>query len=219
VASDAFESGDTVVVETFIQRLVAVLRELNAAYGVLLDHWQATLNRVLLDEVMPDLPSLRAELARRYEGLDKYATDQKVLGAFIRRLGDAGYDSDQAWLESMATLVEGIPPKKWTDENRLQAALRLEERGQQLRDLMKLRLAVPNPDKAQDAVLIRWVDTTHGERSRVVQLSDSQRQAVEIRVGEIAKGLDDLNESEQLAIIASLLGRLSQKEQNGEIQS
>ncbi len=219
VAADAFESGDAAVVEIFIQRLVAVLRELNAAYGQLLDHWQATLNQVLLDEVIPDLPSLRVELARRYEGLDKYATDQKVLGAFIRRLGDAGYDSDQAWLESIATLVEGIPPKKWTDENRLQAALRLEERGQQLRDLMKLRLAVPNPDKAQDAVLIRWVDTTHGERSRVVQLSDSQRQAVEVRVGEIAKGLDDLNESEQLAIIASLLGRLSQKEQNGEVQS
>jgi hypothetical protein len=219
VTVDAFESGDAAVVETFIQRLVAVLRELNAAYGQLLDHWQATLNQVLLDEVIPDLPSLRAELARRYEGLDKYATDQKVLGAFIRRLGDAGYESDQAWLESIATLVEGIPPKKWTDENRLQAALRLEERGQQLRDLMKLRLAVPNPDKAQDAVLIRWMDTTHGERSRVVQLSDSQRQAVEVRVGEIAKGLDDLNESEQLAIIASLLGRLSQKEKNGEVQS
>ena len=219
VAAGAFESGDAAVVEVFIQRLVAVLRELNAAYGQLLAHWQATLNRVLLDEVIPDLPSLRGVLAARYEGLDKYATDQKVLGAFIRRLGDAGYDSDQAWLESMATLVEGIPPKKWTDENRLQAALRLEERGQQLRDLMKLRLAVPNLDKAQDAVLIRWVDTTHGERSRVVQLSDSQRQAVEVRVGEIAKGLDDLNESEQLAIIASLLGRLSQKAQNGEIQS
>lgn len=218
VAADAFESGDAAVVETFIQRLVAVLRELNAAYGKLLEHWQATLNQVLLDEILPDLPSLRAELARRYEGLDKYATDQKVLGAFIRRLGDAGYDSDQAWLESIATLVEGIPPKKWTDENRLQAALRLEERGQQLRDLMKLRLAVPNPDKAQDAVLIRWVDT-NGERSRVVQLSDSQRQAVETRVGEIAKGLDDLNESEQLAIIASLLGRLSQKEHEGEVQS
>lgn len=219
VAADAFESGDAAVVESFIQRLVAVLRELNATYGKLLEHWQVTLNQVLLDEVLPDLSSLRAALARCYEGLDKYATDQKVLGAFIRRLGDAGYDSDQAWLESIATLVEGIPPKKWTDENRLQAALRLEERGQQLRDLMKLRLAVPNPDKAQDAVLIRWVDATHGERSRVVQLSDSQRQAVETRVGEIAKGLDDLNESEQLAIIASLLGRLSQKEQKGEVQS
>ncbi|MEB4593556.1 hypothetical protein VSS37_21440 [Candidatus Thiothrix sp. Deng01] len=219
LAVDAFESGDAVLVESFIQRLVAVLRELNAAYGTLLEHWQAQLNQVLLDGAMPDLPSLRAELAKRYAGLDKYATDQKGVGAFIRRLGDSGYDSDQAWLESIATLVEGVPPKKWADENRLQAGLRLEERGQQLRDLIKLRLAVPNADNAQGTVLIRWVDTTHGERSRVVQLSDSQRKAVEKRVGEIAKGLDGLNESEQLAIIASLLGRLSQKEQMEEVQS
>ena len=217
IAADAFESGDAVIVEVFIQRLVTVLRELNATYGKLLEHWQTKLNSVLLSEVIPDLSLLRTALAKRYEGLDKYATDQKVLGAFIRRLGDTGYDSDQAWLESIATLVEGIPPKKWTDENRLQAELRLEERGQQLNDLMKLRLAVPNANKNQDAVLIRWVDSTHGEMSRVVQLSASQRAAVETRVGEIAKGLNDLNESEQLAIIASLLGRLSQKEKNGEI--
>ena len=162
--------------------------------------------------------SLRAELAKRYEGLDKYTPDQKVLGAFIRRLGDAGYDSDQAWLESIATLIEGIPPKKWTDANRLQAELRLEERGQQLRDLMKLRLAMPNPEHTQDAVLIRWVDTTHGEMSRVVQLSDSQRAAVATQAGKIAEGLNGMDESQQLAIIATLLGRLSQKGQNGDLQ-
>ncbi|UJS26299.1 hypothetical protein [Thiothrix winogradskyi] len=218
VDPEAFAAGDSAVVEPFIQRLVAVLRELNAAYGKLLEHWQARLNQVLLDEVIPDLPSLRAELAKRYEGLDKYTPDQKVLGAFIRRLGDAGYDSDQAWLESIATLIEGIPPKKWTDENRLQAELRLEERGQQLRDLMKLRLAMPNPERTQDAVLIRWVDTTHGEMSRVVQLSDSQRAAVATQAGKIAEGLNGMDESQQLAIIATLLGRLSQKGQSGDLQ-
>lgn len=218
VDPDAFAAGDSAVVEPFIQRLVAVLRELNAAYGKLLEHWQARLNQVLLDAVIPDLPSLRAELAKRYEGLDKYTPDQKVLGAFIRRLGDAGYDSDQAWLESIATLIEGIPPKKWTDENRLQAELRLEERGQQLRDLMKLRLAMPNPERTQDAVLIRWVDTTHGEMSRVVQLSDSQRAAVATQAGKIAEGLNGMDESQQLAIIATLLGRLSQKGQSGDLQ-
>ncbi|WP_020560067.1 hypothetical protein [Thiofilum flexile] len=216
VAADVLVSGDAARVESFIQRLVAVLRELNTAYDKLLEHWQAQLNQVLLDETMPDLSLLRGELARRYAGLDKYATDQKVVGAFIRRIGDPGYDSDQAWLESVATLVEGVPPKKWTDENRLQAGLKLEERGQQLRDLMKLRLAVSNTDNAQDALLIRWMDITHGERSRVVQLSDSQRKAVEVQAGEIAKKLDGLNESEQLAIIANLLGRLSQNGQTIE---
>lgn len=219
VNPDAFAAGDSAVAEPFIQRLVAVLRELNAAYGKLLEHWQARLNQVLLDEVIPDLPSLRAELAKRYEGLDKYMPDKKVLGAFIRRLGDAGYDSDQAWLESIATLIEGIPPKKWTDENRLQAELRLEERGQQLRDLMKLRLAMPNPERTQGAVLIRWVDdTTHEEMSRVVQLSDSQRAAVAVQAGKIAEVLNGMDESQQLAIIATLLGRLSQKEQSGDFQ-
>ena len=58
----------------------------------------------------------------------------------------------------------------------------------------------------------------HGEMSRVVQLSDSQRAAVATEVGKIAEGLNGMDESQQLAIIATLLGRLSQKGQSGDLQ-
>lgn len=221
----AFEAGDPAIVEQFIQQLVAVLRELNTAYAKLLTHWQAKLNQALLDENSLDLSSLRQALAKRYKGLDQYTPDQKGLGAFIRRLSDEGYASDQDWLESVATLIAGVPPKKWTDEHRLYAELRLEERAQQARDLLKSwdllesRLQKSAPDKPQNALLIRWVDTTRGEKSRVVQLSDAQGTQVLTQANKIAESLNGMNEAEQLAIIAILLERLSQQEQRGEVQS
>ena len=97
--------------------------------------------------------------------------------------------------------------------------MRLMELGQQLRDLEKLRLATAQAaNHAQDRVLIKLVDVKRGEISRVVQLSNAQQAQVQQQVGEIAKRLDGLDESQQLAVIATLLGRLSYAESTGETQ-
>lgn len=211
--------GNQVLVETFTTRLVAVLRELKGAYPQLLTHWQERLGQVLLEDTSHSLEELRPLLARRFAGLDKFTPDRMGLGAFIRRLADEGYDSDQAWLESIATLLGQKPPLKWLEENRLQAEMRLMELGQQLRDLEKLRLATAQAaNHAQDTVLIKLVDVKRGEISRVVQLSNAQQAQVQQQVGEIAKRLDGLDESQQLAVIATLLGRLSYAESTGETQ-
>jgi hypothetical protein len=204
-----FTAGDLVVVERFIQRLVQALRELKRAYEVMLGDWQAAVNRALLDEVVLDLAGLRQALAERYGDLERYTPDRMGLGALIRRLADSGFASDQAWLESIATLLGRMPPQKWREETRLQAELRLSEVSEQLRDLEKLRTA-SGIQNIEGAVLVKMVDAQRGEVSRVIQLSSEQWASVGIQAEAIAGGLAGLDESVQLAVVAALLGRFSE---------
>ena len=209
VRSADFAAGDRAVVERFIQRLVQALRELSGAYPGLLDHWQAALNRALLDAELADLAGLRRALAQRYGGLDRYTPDQLGLGALIRRLTEAGPSEDTAWLESVATLIGRSPPQKWREETRLQAELRLREVGEQLRDLEQLQ-AASAINAVDGAVLLKRVDAERGEVSRVIQLSSDQWAAAGAKADELAAGLAGLDESVQLAVVAALLGRFSE---------
>ena len=209
IASADFMAGDAAVVERFIGQLVLVLRELKQAYEKLLERWQSALNQTLLDESVADLGQLRLVLAKRYGDLDRYTPDRMGLGALIRRLTDIGHASDQAWLESVATLLGRAPPHKWREETRLQAELRLYEMAEQLRDLEKLRMAAPDGSRVEGALLVKMVDPYRGEISRVIQLSSAQRESAAVSAAQIAQGITDLDESAQLAVVAALLERLS----------
>jgi hypothetical protein len=203
-----FAAGKATAVEHFVQRLVGVLRELNRAYPRLLDHWRGELNQALLDAEAPDLATLRRRLAERYRGLENYTPDRMGVGALARRLADTAHIEDQAWLESIATLIGRMPPTKWHEETRLQAELRLRELVAQLRDLEALRLAVADNGR-EGAVLLKVVDAERGENSRVVQLTAAQRAKAAGRAEGIARHFDGLDEAERLAVVAELLERFN----------
>ncbi len=95
----AFATDELGIVEGFIQALIRVLRELRYAYPALLANWQQEIRRALIDDEMTDLALLRQALIKRYRGLDRYSPDHGSIGAFLRRLVDGGYSTDQAWLE------------------------------------------------------------------------------------------------------------------------
>ena len=212
ISPEAFAAQDPGVVDVFIQRLIALLRELRDAYPTLLDDWRRRLGRALLetaDREEPEVATLRGELAERYRGLERYAPELSPVGAFARRLADTGFRSDEAWLESVMTLLGGAPAGKWRDSNRLQAEARLAEFAEQLRDLRRLRDALPESRAKQDAVLLKRVDPEHGEVSHVLALSSTERQAAAERAAEIATGLADLDETQRLAIVAALLEQCS----------
>ncbi len=203
-----FTTAPSAVVEGFVQRLVNALRELSTAYPTLLAHWQDELNCALLDTEAANLAALRLALAKRYGGLERYTPDRMGVGALARRLADTAHDQDQAWLESVATLIGRMPSQKWREDTRLQAELRLREMALQLRDLESLRLAVADGG-ADGAMLVKVVDVEGGESSRVVQLSAAQRAKANGRVGDIALQFEGLDEAEKLAVIAGLFKRFT----------
>ncbi|MDD5037625.1 MAG: hypothetical protein PHE55_23090, partial [Methylococcaceae bacterium] len=205
-----FGKGDVAVVESLVQSLVEALRELHKAYPRLLDHWQAELNRVLLDVEVADLGALRKALAQRYQGLEAYTPDRMGVGALARRLADTAHDEDRTWLESLATLLGRVPPAKWREDTRLQAELRLREMAQQLRDLETLRLALADGG-AEGAVLLKVVDVEGGESSRVVQLSVAQRAKAREQTDDIASQWErlGLDEAEKFAVVVELMKRLN----------
>lgn len=207
-------------VEAFISRLVAVLRELNGAYPALLQGWQARLNEHLLDIPVPDLPALRRRLVERYGGLERLAPRQGGVGAFCRRLAADHFDTDQAWLESVLTLLGNAPPAKWRESHRVHAELRVQELADQLRELELLRQAVPEARtdviNGERPVLLRLVEGAGDEISRVVHLSREQRRAAETNAARIVGDLADLDEATRVAVVADLLRRITATPNDGE---
>lgn len=205
-----FGKGDVAVVESLVQTLVEALRELHKAYPRLLDHWQAELNRVLLDVEATDLGTLRKALAQRYQGLEDYTPDRMGVGALARRLADAAHEEDRTWLESVATLLGRVPPAKWREDTRLQAELRLREMARQLRDLETLRLGLGH-EGAEGTVLLKLVDVADGETSRVLQPSAAQWAKAKQPTDDIAVQLErlGLDEVEKFAVLAGLMKRFT----------
>jgi hypothetical protein len=213
---EVFIADDSRVVEGFIARLIQALRELKNAYPKLLKHWRHALARVLLDTAPNDLSGLRLALAERYHGLDRYAPDHSPVGVFVRRLADSGIPTDEAWLESVLTLLGNAPPAKWRESARVRAEPRLSELGGQLRELEQLRQAVPDGSNDTDAVLVKVIDAEQGEISRVLRLSSKQRQAAADNVEQIAVSLENLDDTTRFALVLALLKRFTEKQTKGE---
>lgn len=217
-----FSEADEARIETFVERLRAALKELKDAYPSLLARWQDALADALLGERPVDLATLRATVRERYQGLDRLTPDRMGLGALIRRLGDTAHASDQAWLESVATLLGKMPPAKWQEETRRLAELRLRDLAEQLRDLERLRLGTTTPGQGDpesldvEPVLMKTVDSQRGEISRVIHLSPARRAAADARAERIAATLADVPEADRLAVIALLWERIAQSDTTGE---
>ncbi|HAI68716.1 MAG TPA: hypothetical protein DCM38_04670, partial [Gammaproteobacteria bacterium] len=80
---------------------------------------------------------LRIQIKARFSGLEYYTPDKEGLIPFIHRLQN-NQDTEEAWLESIATFLGRIPPMKWHKEHRQEAENRLYEFSQRLIDLAKL---------------------------------------------------------------------------------
>jgi hypothetical protein len=209
VTPDALINGDARAVEAFMDKLVQCLRELKTVYPTMLKAWQDKISDALLGVRIEDLARMRSQLAERYGDLDRYTPDQKGAGAFVKRLSDQSFATDEMWLESLGTLLGRVPPQKWSEENRLHAELRLEELSQQLKDLQELRDAVPGAKGVRRGVLVKMVDAQRGEIGRVLQLTDKQWGVAKASAEKLARSLDHLTGSdEKLAVVAMLLEQI-----------
>jgi hypothetical protein len=205
----AITDTDETLMDEYLRTLVAGLRELRDAYPGMIDDFQQKLARAFGLDVGLALAQLRQALTARFQDLDRYAGEnQHDLRTFIRRL-TAGHHDDQAWLESVMTLLGKIPPQKWTDEQRLNASNHLGDLTVRLRDLETLDRAVQARPAGEDreVILLRTVSSTDGERAgRIVYINPEQRPLIDAQAERINALLANFEDQElRLAIIAKLL--------------
>ncbi|MEA1052168.1 hypothetical protein U5801_20495 [Lamprobacter modestohalophilus] len=207
IRPEDFATNDPAIVETFLQRLIQHLRELEDAYPALLVAWRQRLVSTLLDGADRTLSEVRQGLAERYQGLERFTPNMSPVAAFVRRLCETGVRTDEAWLESVMTLLGGAPPSKWEDSSSLKACAQLAAFASQIEDLQRLRAAMPTAEDVPptDLVMVKLIDPYRGEISHALRLSEHQDHEVADQTKRLTSELDALDEQTRLAIIARLL--------------
>jgi hypothetical protein len=98
------------------------LNILNKTYAYLLKNFKDQLASALKEPTDLSLAELRATIAKKYKGLEKYTVDLQGLKAFILRLQN-NKETGEAWLESIAAFLGKVPPDKWPQNNSLDARI------------------------------------------------------------------------------------------------
>jgi hypothetical protein len=110
---DASEIGEEEI-QVFVRELQQAVRETTGAYDLLIgeiQRWVAAAFRARADEVEEQ----RHEIAERAQVLQQHVSDAD-LKSFVIRATNEMMDL-QAWYESIASLLAGKPPVKWTDDD------------------------------------------------------------------------------------------------------
>lgn len=121
---DAFAPGQPAAehdIDAFIKAMSGAVGELREAYPALLRRIAAGMGAAL--DADDNLGPQRLELLRR-AGRVKGALVEPELKSFVLRLADGGLD-DQAWLESIASLVARKPSERWVDADEVEFNHRL----------------------------------------------------------------------------------------------
>lgn len=100
-----------VAAQNYAAQLRKALDEFGGAYGSLLQRMQDGLRRNF--GLSGSLPQIRERLSARVEALVIYATEPR-LKAICLRFADRQL-ADDAWLESLGSLVVQTPPSRWKD--------------------------------------------------------------------------------------------------------
>lgn len=116
------QSTDERAVTKFFSALRTCLTELQRAYDELLINLQSSLYSAF-DPSFKD--SLRPVLRFRAQQILDHAADSR-LKAFLHHLADEELE-DVAWIEAIATLLVGKPPKSWNDADRSRFEVNLVE--------------------------------------------------------------------------------------------
>lgn len=110
------------------------------------------------------------------------------------------------------TLLAKVPPTKWSESQRVNAELRLDEMAAQLSDLEVLCQSLPQSDlggtDAQDTFLLKLVRPGCDERRHLVRLDARQRQAADAAADAFEEKLTALDAMTRIAVLAKLMERL-----------
>lgn len=161
----------------YAKDLRAALKELSLAYELLLSEFAERLADSF--SLASDLPLLRSELVERARGILPKTADVSLKSFLIRVLSEQM--SDAEWLESVATVLAGKPPKNWHDTDFDQAQLSLADIRRRFDNVEALHLAETDSTLASGTALIRVciAQTGASEHERIVSVRQSDQTALD----------------------------------------
>lgn len=157
--------------------LRSALKELSVAYELLLSDFADRLAGSF--SLASDLTHLRRELVERADGILSKTADVSLKSFLIRVLSEQL--SDTEWLESVATVLAGKPPKNWHDMDFDQAQVSLADIRRRFDNVEALHLAETDVALSSGTALIRVciAQTGTSEHERIVSVRQSERLALE----------------------------------------
>ncbi len=174
-------------VGTFFNRLKGALSDLQRAYDDLLSSLQDLIHRSL--GLVPGNP--REMLRLRSQAVFEYAVEPR-LRAFLFHVGDSEL-SEVAWIEAIATLLAGKPPRTWGDAERARYEVSLTEMVRNFRHMEALVFELSRRQQlgaVAEAFRIGVTDDHARELEAVVTVSSGNQSRVADGVAEIEQSLE-----------------------------
>jgi len=222
IGIDSFLGKDEISdekIRVFVRELRDKVREITNAYDDLIREIQrrmATAFEVRADEVEEQ----RQEIAERAQILDPYVTDEDDLKAFVIRATNEMMET-KAWYESIAALLAGKPPLKWTDDDVDVFRTEVVEMARKFRNQETLIFEddqeVEDEDERQEMRLhrIRLGITMLGEpeQETVVQIHPEDEEMIESIADRVYETLesDETAKDKDTQVKLAALGRLIQR--------
>ena len=207
-----FSSGASVDpedVSVFFQRLKKSLSELQRAYDDLLSDVQQVLFRAF------SITGSKGREVLRFHGrtVSEHALEPR-LRAFIHHLIDEELE-DVAWIEAIATMLVGKPPKTWNDSDRSRYEVILSELARSFRHIEAIASELSHRNYASEApgdVLRIGVTDRHSkDLEAVVVIEPHDQTAVAEAVIRIEEQLEQLRAGTIPTLALAALGTVSRK--------
>jgi hypothetical protein len=186
-------------IDAFIKAVSRSVGELREAYPALLRRVATALGTAL--DANEALSAQRVELLRRSERV-KAALVEPELKSFVLRLADGGLD-DQAWLESIASLIARKPPERWVDSDEVEFNHRLQLLSRRFKHVEAARFS----DQAESTNSYRLVVTAADghEVEQVYRLSQEETSKITAIEGELRAFLQANGKLGRVAAARALL--------------
>ena len=199
--------------ENFSSVLTEILRELNGAYGSLLERQKELLAQAFNFDPKRSLADIRKLIAGNFDGLENYTVDAQGLRAFIMRLIKSS-GSDSEWLESILMFLGNKSCKTWRDSDQAKAEFNLTKYAHGMLDLEKLRIherdtkknfgndelevyllsnLKKGSEKRGQVVAVDEASSLHTEstRRKILNLLKKELDDKELRLGALAEIVDE----------------------------
>ena len=196
----------------YADSLGAALEELTKCHARLL----AELFRFLLDTTAE---SSRLAITGQAAALDNEVLNPSVR-AFVGTLGNAGLDTDAAWISAVATVVAGKSPTEWDDDDLTRLRRELPQRVAAFQRLVALH-AERRADGGGpfDALRVTITRPDGSEHVGLVDIDRSQRALVDKAIGDVLKELGETIGSPHRvhkALLAALGDRILSEQIKGD---